>query len=470
MADNEWADGLLTITGVTEHAIEVTSVAISPTNLEFDEWADVKTTITNAGNVDEHLNLTVTVYYNSVIFKTEAWTNATIIAGGTRVFDFPLLKADDTADEGTYNVTASVYLVYPNNLTELEDGTTNDTLNASFQIQIYPVVDFTYSPSSPVVGQEVLFDASDSYAPGADGGTIAAYRWDFGDGTLVEVTTPTITHIYRWSATFTVTLEVADDVGLESTLTRTGLQGVKVSGTHDLTITTVSFSPNSVTTGDTIEILVTIENIGNFPETFNVTTYYAETEISTQTNVTLTADADTTLTFQWSTAGVIGGDFVIKAYATNVTGEIHVDDNVRIGGTATVEKLSSELTASATPTSIPIGNMVTIDGAVSPGAAGIDVTIWYMLSGGSWSELATVATVTDGTYTYLWTPSEAGSYAVMASWAGDDLTLPSESAPMVVTVQEPPAPEIYLYTTGALAVVLVATIVYFVWVRKPKPT
>ncbi len=477
ISDNEMADGTVTLTGEPEHDMAVTHINVEPTDLELpakpedpNEWAIVEVTVENQGNTDEHFNATITAYRDGAVFQTKAFWNRTIPPGATEILEMPLLEGTDDTEEGNYNITASVSIVNATTLEEIPDlDTTDNMMSDLFEIRLLPVAAFTHSPSSPSVGQEVTFGASASYAPGANGGTIKSYKWDFGDGTVVEGNSSTTTHVYRWSATFRVTLTVTDDVGLTSSITKSGPTGVRVTDAHDLTITDVSFSPHRVPVGDSVDILVAIRNTGGFQEAFNVTVYYGSTEISTQSNITLASDADTTLTFVWATSNVAAGDYVIKANATTVAGETHIEDNLRVGGTVTVEKLSSSITVSASLTLITPGETVTIEGAISPVRAGVEVTIWDVSDGGSPTLLATVTTNANGQYTHTWTPPEAESYAVRASWAGDDLTSSSDSAPQIVTVQEPPGPDIFLYTTGALAGVVVVLLVYFLMFRKPKP-
>lgn len=64
-------------------------------------------------------------------------------------------------------------------------------------------------------GRPTLFDGSDSYD--MDGGGIAKYRWDFGDGSPEESTQgPTVSHIYQQPGTYPVTLAVTDNEGLST--------------------------------------------------------------------------------------------------------------------------------------------------------------------------------------------------------------------------------------------------------------
>jgi hypothetical protein len=76
-----------------------------------------------------------------------------------------------------------------------------------------PVASFTFSPSYPIIGDIVTFDASASYDPD---GSIVSYKWDFGDGNITTVTNPIITHIYTTATStvnYTVTLTVTDNEG-----------------------------------------------------------------------------------------------------------------------------------------------------------------------------------------------------------------------------------------------------------------
>jgi PKD repeat protein len=70
---------------------------------------------------------------------------------------------------------------------------------------------FVASPSAPVVGQVVFFNASGSTA--STGHTLTKYAWDFGDGTLFTATSASTNHTFTTAGTFTVTLLVTDDAG-----------------------------------------------------------------------------------------------------------------------------------------------------------------------------------------------------------------------------------------------------------------
>ncbi len=78
-----------------------------------------------------------------------------------------------------------------------------------------PTVEFVFSPNSPVVGQSIFFNASQTIA--AVGHYITLFNWDFGDGVTDSTTGQFPSHQYQIAGTYNVLLTVTDDVGAKST-------------------------------------------------------------------------------------------------------------------------------------------------------------------------------------------------------------------------------------------------------------
>jgi len=108
--------------------------------------------------------------------------------------------------------------VYAVTLTVTDNDGAKATATATKYVQNRPpVASFTYSPSFPIVGETVVFNASASYDPD---GTISSYRWNFGDGNVTTVTVPTIIHVYNAFGNYTVSLTLTDNDGSTSTTTQ----------------------------------------------------------------------------------------------------------------------------------------------------------------------------------------------------------------------------------------------------------
>jgi len=81
-----------------------------------------------------------------------------------------------------------------------------------------PVASFSFSPTSPIIGEPVTFDASGSHDPD---GRIIRYRWDFNSDGRAEATGVTTVYTFSSAGSYRVTLTVTDDGGLSSSAART---------------------------------------------------------------------------------------------------------------------------------------------------------------------------------------------------------------------------------------------------------
>jgi hypothetical protein len=169
-----------------------------------------------------------------------------------------------------------------------------------------------------------------------------------------------------------------------------------VPGTHDVTVKNVSISQYELHEGQIGEIQVVVGNNGNFTETFSVSTFFGETFIQTQTVNSLAPASERILVFLWNTSGfLLNTSYSIKAVSDTVPGEVNLEDNIMVDGTAIIYPriISSLIIVSlipsnqiGTPASIfRIGNMayfqVTIN-ATAMGPEPVLVTL-NMLDSGS---------------------------------------------------------------------------------------
>jgi chitodextrinase len=82
---------------------------------------------------------------------------------------------------------------------------------------VNPTASFAFSPTDPIPGTTVFFNAAASRA--APGRTIVSYRWDFGDG--ASGSGVTASRLYPTAGSYTVTLVVTDDAGRTAVASQT---------------------------------------------------------------------------------------------------------------------------------------------------------------------------------------------------------------------------------------------------------
>jgi PKD repeat protein len=180
-----------------------------------------------------------------------------------------------------------------------------------------PQPSFTITPADyPLQGFNTTFEGTGNPAAGR---SIVTYKWYFWRNLREElfwpiVTTQDTTQNYTVRGTWTVTLTAIDDTDVAGTTT-----GYVRIYSHDVAITAIQTNatqgeyPRSLRADirDIVEVNVTAENQGDFPETFDVTAFWVADIageivsgiIDTEPDVPLAAEANTTLTFYWDTEG-----------------------------------------------------------------------------------------------------------------------------------------------------------------------
>jgi PKD repeat protein len=122
----------------------------------------------------------------------------------------------------THIFTKNQTVIITLNVTDNEGlwNTTSKTI--SVNLVIPPTADFTWTPQPPTNGSIVTFDGGISLLGwnGTAKPPIVSYRWDFGDGNIITVTTPIVTHIYQNAQNYTVVLTITDAGGLQSTVSK----------------------------------------------------------------------------------------------------------------------------------------------------------------------------------------------------------------------------------------------------------
>lgn len=156
--------------------------------------------------------------------------------------DITLLGSDPDGDTVTYTITtAPMFGTLEGNganmtYTPMQDFVGNDTfayrvsdgmldsdtatvtvtIDAAEEPNQPPSADFTFSPTTPMAQENILFDASGSTDPEA---SLVNYTWDFGDGQQAEGIS--VSHAFTNGGNYQVTLTVTDAGQLTDTMTQT---------------------------------------------------------------------------------------------------------------------------------------------------------------------------------------------------------------------------------------------------------
>ncbi len=239
-----------------------------------------------------------------------------------------------------------------------------------------PVVDFTWSPTSPIINQIISFLSSASAYDG-----IASYSWSFGDSTTSTTSNPT--HSYSTIGSKTITLTVTDGDGSTAT------------ATHSLIIIT---APD--TTSPVIVInrpLAQVYNITTIPINLTCTDNIAVSRIWYNIN----NGANTTYTTTTTTI-LADGTYTIRAFCNDTsnnnasasrTFSINTTVTPPADTTPPVIVINRPLAQVYNITTIPINLTCTDNIAVS--------RIWYNINNGANTTYTTTTTtiLADGTYT-----------------------------------------------------------------------
>ena len=139
-------------------------------------------------------------------------------------------------------------------------------LAVAVAVRAGPMPVLTVDDSTPIVGQTIHFDASQSAGPD-DQGRVVAYRFEFGDGTSVPAgVSPYARHAYTDLGIHAASVTVQDARGLEATAVRWIDVRPPPSPTGpapDLLSTNAAASPPLPREGDAVTLSIVLVNHGN---------------------------------------------------------------------------------------------------------------------------------------------------------------------------------------------------------------
>jgi len=162
-----------------------------------------------------------------------------------------------------------------------------------------------------------------------------------------------ITELIQWNTanvtpgTYNISVYATPVLNETETLDNNKIDGsvtIQPRGIRDINVTNVIPFKTVVGQNYSLSVNVTVENQGNYNETFSVTAYADlnttiigdEIFIGKQNVTDLCPGNQTTLTFTWNTTGVAKGNYTISAIADQVLGETDTTDNTLVDGTVLV--------------------------------------------------------------------------------------------------------------------------------------
>lgn len=334
--NHEVMDGYFAAIDSAAHDVAITRVRPMSGRVILGQTVDITVVARNHGRYTEN-------------FFVDASANATPIGatvsisldpGGMQTLTFTWDASAATLGTHIISANASVVTdetdISDNNIDKAYDYAAKKYVYITINTIDYPTAVFYYSPATPLANDTIVFNATQSTP---NGGEIENYRWDFGDGTTAISVSPTANHPYVSPGIYNVVLNVTDSEDLSDTTSRL----VTVYFPDLIAVTEVAAYPTSVTKPNPVFINVTVTNIGQSIQTFNVTTYYNSTPVGNPQTVTdIVPGAYTTLAFVWDTtyvpATTLGTLYRISAKAEQLPCELNTTDNELIDGTVIVYK------------------------------------------------------------------------------------------------------------------------------------
>jgi PKD repeat protein len=176
---------------------------------------------------------------DSVVFTAQACSGAvTANCSGGSIASYSWSFGDGATASGQMATHDFAAGTWPVTLTvrDSSNRAASTTRTLTVKAGANPTASFVVSPSSPLPGQTVFFNAAASQGAGTR--TLVDYQWTFGDGATGRGVTAA--HAYDAKGAYTVVLTVFDDAGRYATSTSVVTVGAAALPTATFTITTAS--------------------------------------------------------------------------------------------------------------------------------------------------------------------------------------------------------------------------------------
>jgi PKD repeat protein len=386
-----------------------------------------------------------------------------IIVNCFTVGNYPGVSGSGVLANITFSVVGKGESIIDLSDTKLLNSTSNQIehviQDGYFKNVILPKAKFTYTPSSPKVGDIVSFDASPSQDP--KGGRIVKYYFDLGDGTNVTgtpsydsdgrliscswvfgngttIVTTNVVISYRFSVaeTYKVSLIVTDNSTLKGSITE------EITISKISTSLTIGVNPKTVTVGSNITISGTIKPT---LADVNITIYYRLLGGSWKMLAALKTDAEGKHAYIWKTTQM--GTYEVKANWQGDYKHISAESPI-LSVTVTGIYNLSITNATLSATNIIIGSLVNVNVTIENKGhftENFNVTLYYNDTVATTTINVTLASGANTTLNIIWNTSNIapGTYTLKAkvpSVFGEENTVDNEYIIGEVTARMPKPP------------------------------
>jgi hypothetical protein len=96
---------------------------------------------------------------------------------------------------------------------------------------------------------------------------------------------------------------------------------------HDIAVIGLSSNTTEASAGENVTIDATVQNLGDVPESFNLTIYYDANLVQTITIESLAPNTTLSLTTIWNTKNVEPDTYVLNANVTILPNEVNIENN-----------------------------------------------------------------------------------------------------------------------------------------------
>ncbi|MEM5868026.1 MAG: CARDB domain-containing protein, partial [Candidatus Aenigmatarchaeota archaeon] len=274
--------------------IAITEVTLSKTIVKSGETVEIKVEVINKGNETESFD--VTVYYNNHVISSR---HVSLLP--------PLTRKEITFEWDTSGVSPGNYIISASagpveDEIEIYDNVFIDGIITILPVPVSCDVAVTWvnaEPTEVIAGQKVQIEVKvANLGTSSQSFNVLIYYDD------ILITTQQVFElapcserklIIQWNTacvkegTYNIKAYIPPlpcETNIENNLYINGNVTIKAppapAKIHDIAIINVRFHPTKAYIGDNIDIWVDAANLGDYPETFNVTVYYNQSEIATQ--------------------------------------------------------------------------------------------------------------------------------------------------------------------------------------------